>query len=30
VESEGRIVVGDLRQGHSQYTAMPPLPDPRD
>lgn len=30
VESEGRIVVGDLPQGLTEYTFMPPLPGPRD
>lgn len=26
VESDGRLVVGELRQGISQYTPLPPLP----
>lgn len=29
VESEGRVIVGDLTQGLSTYTPMPPLPDIR-
>lgn len=26
VESRGRLVVGELRQGMAQYTPLPPLP----
>jgi hypothetical protein len=29
VESEGRVVVGQLAEGLSRYTPLPPLPDPR-
>lgn len=29
VECQGRIVIGDLEQGLSGFTALPPLPGPR-